>query len=42
MGFGLGLGFALVLHLRVTLAEAVNCAMYVVWLGFVFLLGICV
>ena len=34
-GFWVGLGITLVLHLRVTLAVAVNYAIYAVWLGFV-------
>ena len=38
LGFGLGMGFTLVLHFRVTLAVAVNCAIYAVWLS-VFYLG---
>ena len=41
--FGLGLVFALALHLRVTLVVAVNCAIYVVLWGFVFFTwGMCV
>ena len=40
--FELGLAFALVLHLRVTLVVVVSCAMYAVWLDFASLLGVCV